>query len=58
MKHELTDAGLMEKGMPYEQAHEKALETHPPGKNYDPDVIDKYPEFGPWWRKQNGLPPR
>lgn len=58
MKHELTEAGLMADGMSYEQAHEKALETHPPGKNYDPDVIDKYPEFGPWWRKQNGLPPR
>jgi hypothetical protein len=58
MKHELREAELMNKGMSYEQAHEEALKTHPPGKNYDPDVIDKYPEFGPWWRKQNGLPPR
>ncbi|WP_405488604.1 hypothetical protein [Nocardia sp. NBC_00511] len=58
MNHELTEAKLMDKGMPYEDAHELALETHPPGQNYDPDVIDKYPEFGPWWRKMNGLPPR
>ncbi|MEV6335909.1 hypothetical protein AB0M12_14480 [Nocardia vinacea] len=41
-----------------QDAHEQALQTHPPGRNYDPDVIDKYPEFGPWWRKMNGLPPR
>ncbi|GAB2660595.1 hypothetical protein GCM10027088_43700 [Nocardia goodfellowii] len=37
---------------------ESASRQHSPGKNYDPDVIDKYEEFGPWWRQQNGLPPR
>jgi len=58
LKHELTEAELMDKGLSYEDAHEQALQTHPPGRNYDPDVIDKYPEFGPWWRKMNGLPPR
>jgi hypothetical protein len=58
MKHELTEAELMKGGMSYEQAHEQALTTHPPGRNYDPDVIDEFPEFGPWWRKMNGLGPR
>jgi len=58
MRHELTESKLMDEGVPYEDAHEEALQTHPPGKNYDPDVIDQYPEFGPWWRKMNGLPPK
>ncbi len=44
--------------MGYEEAHAEALQTHPPGKNYDPDVIDQEPLFGPWWRKMNGLGPR
>ncbi|WP_322763074.1 hypothetical protein [Frankia sp. Cr2] len=58
MRHELTEADLMDQGMPYEQAHDRALTMHPPGRNYDPDVIDQFPEFGPWWRNMNGLGPR
>ncbi|MGZ3143072.1 LamG-like jellyroll fold domain-containing protein [Lentzea chajnantorensis] len=58
MRHELTESGLMQQGMKYEDAHELALKTHDPGKNYDVDIIDNDPSFGPWWRKQNGLPPR
>jgi len=58
MNHELTEARLMKGGMSYEDAHQEALGTHPPGKNYDVDIIDKDESFGPWWRKQNGLPPR
>jgi hypothetical protein len=49
----------MDGGMTYEDAHERALETHPPGKNYDPEVIDRYAHlFNNWWRKQWGLEPR
>jgi hypothetical protein len=58
MMHETTEANLMAQGMSYEDAHQAALATHPPGQNYDVDIIDKDPSFGPWWRKQNGLPPR
>jgi hypothetical protein len=55
MRHETTEARLMGGGMSYEDAHAAALGTHPPGQNYDVDLIKKYPEFGPWWHKQNGL---
>ena len=55
MNHELTEAGLMSGGMSYEEAHAVALGTHPPGQNYDVDLIKEYDEFGPWWHKQNGL---
>jgi RHS repeat-associated protein len=58
MLHETTEADLMDGGMPYEDAHEQALGMHPPGLNYDPDVIDQFEEFGPWWRQINGLGPR
>ncbi len=58
MRHELTEADLMDQGMPYEQAHDRTLTMHPPGRNYDLDVIDQFPEFGPWWRNMNGLGPR
>jgi hypothetical protein len=58
MVHKLTEAGLMDQGMSYEDAHEVALTMHPPGQNYDPDVIDQFEEFGPWWRRMNGLGPR
>ena len=58
MLHETTLADLMDGGMSYEDAHEQALGMHPPGRNYDPDVIDQFEEFGPWWRKMNGLGPR
>lgn len=58
MRHELAESDLMDQGMSYEDAHELALKTHPPGRNYDPDVINQFEEFGPWWRKMNGLGPR
>jgi len=29
MRHELTEAELMDQGMSYEKAHEPALQTHP-----------------------------
>ena len=58
MKHELTEARLMKGGISYEDAHQEALSTHPPGKNYDVDIIDGDDSFGMWWREQNGLPPR
>jgi hypothetical protein len=59
MNHETTEKALMDDGMTYEDAHERALETHPPGKNYDPEVIDQYAHlFNNWWRKQWGLEPR
>jgi hypothetical protein len=59
MRHETAEKALMDSGMTYDQAHERALETHPPGKNYDPEVIDEYAHlFNNWWRKQWGLEPR
>lgn len=58
MRHELRESELMDKGMDYDSAHIEALKEHPPGKNYDPDVIDNDESFGPWWRERNGLPPR
>lgn len=58
MRHEMTEADLMDQGMSYDDAHEQALTTHPPGRNYDRDIIDRDPTFGPWWRKQNELEPR
>jgi RHS repeat-associated protein len=58
MTHELTEASLMSQGASYKDAHDAANLTHPPGQNYDVDIIDKDPSFGPWWRRHNGLPPR
>jgi hypothetical protein len=58
MRHELLEAELMDGRMDYPAAHAEALKTHPPGRNYDVDVIDRFEEFGLWWRKMNGLGPR
>jgi hypothetical protein len=59
MNHETTEKALMDEGLSYEDAHERALQTHPPGKNYEPEVIDQYAHlFNNWWRKQWGLEPR
>jgi uncharacterized protein YukE len=59
MNHETTEKGLMDQGMPYDDAHERALATHPPGRNYDPEVINEYAHlFNNWWRKQWGLESR
>jgi len=44
MIHELTENMLMEGGMDSERAHDLAMETHPVGANYDPEVIRQFPE--------------
>nr|WP_234804233.1 hypothetical protein [Mycobacteroides abscessus] len=58
MRHELTENSLMKQGMAYEAAHAEALTTHPPGKNYDLDLIQENPLFGRWWKQMNGLLPK
>ena len=59
MEHELTEARLMDEGMSYDDARTAALETHPPFKNYDPEVIEQFPDyFNNAWRRAWGLPPR
>jgi hypothetical protein len=59
MTHELTEAELMDGGMPYEEAHGLAGQTHPPMKNYDPEVIEQFPElFNNNWRRTWGLETR
>ncbi|MBO3089224.1 beta-1,3-glucanase family protein [Cellulomonas dongxiuzhuiae] len=56
LRHELTEAGLMDNGAPYERAHQIAGETHPTFSNYDPEVIRKFPElFNNNWRKYWGI---
>jgi hypothetical protein len=40
MTHELTEKALMDKGVEDDVAHAAALETHPFGENYDPDVLN------------------
>jgi hypothetical protein len=55
MKHELREVDLMDRGMPYEQAHAEALKEHPPGRSYGPDIMSDSPWFGPWWRRMNDL---
>jgi hypothetical protein len=52
MNHELTEKRLMNDGMSYEEAHERALQTHPSMNNYTPEVIDQIPElFNNNWRR-------
>ncbi|WP_405165594.1 PA14 domain-containing protein [Nocardia sp. NBC_01499] len=59
MAHETTETRLMGQGMSYDDAHAEALKTHPLFKNYDPEVIDQFPElFNNNWRKAWGLPPK
>jgi hypothetical protein len=59
MKHEMVEKSLMDSGISYDEAHKIALATHPPGKNYAPEVIDEFAHlFNNWWRKQWGLGPR
>lgn len=56
MTHELTEAGLMDRGMGYPQAHELAGQTHPTFGNYDPEVIKQFPElFNQNWRNYWGI---
>ncbi|MFI5783214.1 hypothetical protein ACIA76_39340, partial [Nocardia sp. NPDC051570] len=59
MSHEMTEAQLMRQGMSYDDAHAEAMKTHPFGKNYDPEVINQFPEyFNNKYRDAWGLPPR
>ncbi|MFF3518729.1 hypothetical protein, partial [Streptomyces sp. NPDC002573] len=59
MRHELTEAALMDGGMSPEEAHELALQTHTLMKNYTPEVIDKFPDlFNNNWRRAWGMEPR
>ncbi|MCK2238989.1 MULTISPECIES: RHS repeat-associated core domain-containing protein [unclassified Crossiella] len=58
MRHETTELALMNQGRCYTCAHKEAMKTHPVGKNYDLDLIDRFESFGPYIRKMNGLPPR
>ncbi|MBF0688125.1 MAG: RHS repeat-associated core domain-containing protein [Cellulomonas sp.] len=56
MRHELTEAGLMDRGMGYEEAHGLAGQTHPTFGNYDPEVIKQFPElFNQNWRNYWGI---
>jgi hypothetical protein len=54
--HELTEEFLMENGVDYDEAHLEAGKLHPLFANYDPEIIDKYPDyFNSNWRKHWGL---
>jgi hypothetical protein len=56
VKHELTEADLMDRGMPYDEAHKIAGRTHPTFSNYDPEVIKQFPElFNQNWRDYWGI---
>jgi len=43
-QHEVTEAGLMDGGMRYPEAHGIAGQTHPTFANYHPEVIDQFPD--------------
>lgn len=45
MTHELTEAALMAEGMSLDEAHEIAMQTHPTFANYDPEVVQQFPEL-------------
>jgi hypothetical protein len=56
LRHELVEAGLMDRGMGWEEAHELAGRTHPTFGNYDPDVVKQFPElFNSKWREYWGI---
>lgn len=49
--HETFEARLVEAGMDQLSAHQLSLQKHPLFANYDPVVIQSFPEwFGPGWR--------
>ncbi len=59
LRHELTEARLMNNGVDYPTAHDTAGQQHPTFGNYHPDVIDQHPElFNNRWRNHWGLGPR
>jgi hypothetical protein len=56
VRHETTEARLMDRGWSYEDAHAAPGRTHPQFRNYDPDVIKAFPEkFGPLWKGSWGI---
>lgn len=56
MRHELTEAWLMNRGVGYGTAHRIAGWTHRTFGNYDPSVIKQFPEyFGPGWKRFWGI---
>lgn len=59
LRHQLTEARLMDGGASPEDAYEEALACHPAARNYTPEVIDRYPAlFNNAWRRAWGLEPR
>ncbi len=56
MRHESTEAWLMDRGVGYGPAHRIAGWTHPTFGNYDPSVIKQFPEyFGSGWKRYWGI---
>lgn len=45
MAHELTEAALMAEGMSQDEAHDIAMLEHPNFANYDPEVVQQFPEL-------------
>jgi hypothetical protein len=59
LKHEVAEAGLMDGGMSYPEAHGIAGQTHPTFANYHPDVFDQFPDlFNNNRRNYWGMGPR
>ncbi len=56
VKHEAYEAKLVSKGMDQGTAHAEAGKLHPDYFNYDPDIIQAFPEeFNPNWFEAWGL---
>jgi hypothetical protein len=56
--HELKEASLMQSGMPYEEAHQAALDFYgvSPYSIYHPEVIQQFPDvFNSNWFKFWGI---
>ena len=56
--HEIAEAGLMAKGIPYEEAHATALIKYgvDPRAVYAPDVVQSFPsEFNRYWKSFWGI---
>jgi hypothetical protein len=58
LRHELTEADALARGMSVDEAHQIAGLTHPTYGNYDPEVIKAFPEyFNSNWFKYWGIGP-
>lgn len=58
LMHELTEADAMARGLPLDDAHRLAGQTHPTFGNYDPEVIKAFPkEFNLSWFNYWGIDP-